>query len=59
MAQDSDVSKAAGGKGKGKAVDNKSPEAAKDKDGKPAADGKKDAQPECMPPLPLVAGTRS
>lgn len=43
MAGDSDLSKGAADKGKGKAVDDKKPEEVKkDKDGKPIVNGKKD-----------------
>jgi hypothetical protein len=43
MAGDSDLSKGAADRGKGKAVDDKKPEEVKkDKDGKPIVNGKKD-----------------
>ncbi|EPE08656.1 26s proteasome regulatory subunit rpn-1 [Ophiostoma piceae UAMH 11346] len=45
MAQENEASKPVD-KGKGKAVDAKAQEAPKDKDGKPVANGKKDAEPE-------------
>lgn len=49
MAKDNEASKAAADKGKAKAVDAKTPDAAKDKDGKPVANGKKDDKKDEKP----------
>lgn len=48
MAKDNEASKAAD-KGKAKAVDAKSQDAPKDKDGKPAVNGKKDDKKDDKP----------